>query len=98
MPETLAYYLLEYDLADDYLQRRDPLRGGHLALLQAAHAAGEVVLAGALRDPYDHGLIVWHVADLEPVHRFVAADPYVAAGLVTAWRVRPWAVAVGAAE
>ena len=27
---------------------------------------------------------------------FVAADPYVAAGLVTSWRVRPWTVVVGA--
>ena len=34
--------------------------------------------------------------DLAQVEQFVAADPYVANGLVTAWRIRPWTVVVGA--
>jgi uncharacterized protein YciI len=29
------------------------------------------------------------------VETFVAADPYVRNGLVTAWRVRPWTTVVG---
>jgi uncharacterized protein YciI len=90
-----AYYLLEYDFAADYLARRAPLREEHLRLLTAAHDAGEVILAGALADPADRGLIVWQVADPATIHRFVDADPYVSAGLVTAWRVRPWNVVVG---
>jgi uncharacterized protein YciI len=32
--------------------------------------------------------------DAAAVEDFVAADPYVAAELVTAWRVEPWKVAV----
>lgn len=102
MPQTpapsRAYHVLEYDLADDYLDRRGPLRAEHLGLLRAAHDAGAVVLAGALADPPDRALIVWHVEDVATVHRFVEADPYVAAGLVTSWRVRPWTVAVGGAD
>jgi uncharacterized protein YciI len=30
------------------------------------------------------------------VEAFVAKDPYVASGLVTRWRIRPWTVVVGA--
>ncbi len=30
-----------------------------------------------------------------PVEDFVRRDPYVANGVVTRWRIRPWTVAVG---
>ena len=76
------HLLLEYTLADDYLDRRAPLREEHLALLREAHARGELLLAGALPDPYDRAVLVW-TAPREVVERFVAADPYVTKGLVT---------------
>ncbi|SNS17298.1 hypothetical protein SAMN06893096_102343 [Geodermatophilus pulveris] len=87
------HLLLEYTLADDYLQRREALRADHLALVRAAHERGEVLLAGALPDPYDRALMVW-TAPREVVERFAAADPYVVHGLVTSWTVRPWNVVV----
>ena len=86
--------VLEYTLADDYLQRRAALREDHLALLQAAHERGELLMAGALPDPYDRSLLVW-TAPREVVERFAELDPYVVHGLVTAWTVRPWAVVIG---
>ncbi|MGR7027049.1 YciI-like protein [Geodermatophilus sp. URMC 62] len=86
--------LLEYTLADDYLERRAALREDHLALARAAHERGELLLAGALPDPYDRALLVW-TAGREVVERFAEADPYVVHGLVTAWTVRPWNVVVG---
>ncbi len=87
-------HLLEYALADDYLERRAALREEHLALLRAAHERGELVLAGALPDPFDRAVFVW-TAPREVVEGFVAADPYVAQGLVRSWTVRVWNVAVG---
>ena len=88
------HLLLEYTLADDYLQRREALRADHLALARAAHERGELLMAGALPDPFDRALLVW-TAPREVVERFAEADPYVVHGLVTAWTVRPWNVVIG---
>jgi uncharacterized protein len=52
------HLVLEYSLAPDYLERRAALRDEHLALAQAAHERGELLLAGALPDPYDRALLV----------------------------------------
>ncbi len=89
------HLVLEYTLADDYLERRAALRADHLALVRAAHERGELLMAGALPDPYDRALLVW-AAPREVVERFVASDPYVVQGLVTGWTIRPWAVVIGA--
>ena len=88
------HLLLEYTLAEDYLERRAALREDHLALARAAHERGELLLAGALPDPFDRALLVW-TAPREVVERFVEADPYVVHGLVTSWTVRPWNVVIG---
>jgi uncharacterized protein YciI len=88
------HLLLEYRLADDYLARRAALREDHLALARAAHERGDLLLAGALPDPYDRALLVWTAAR-EVVERFVEEDPYVRHGLVTGWTVREWNVVVG---
>ncbi len=91
----MAHYLLEYRLAEDYLARRAHLREEHLGLVRAAHARGELVLAGALADPADRAVLVWDVEDPAVVERFAREDPYVLQGLVTSWSVRPWNVVVG---
>ncbi|SDN03673.1 hypothetical protein SAMN05660642_03879 [Geodermatophilus siccatus] len=96
MQPASQYSVLEYTLADDYLERREALRAEHLALLRAAHERGELLMAGALPDPYDRALLVW-TAPREAVERFVESDPYVVQGLVTGWTIRPWAVVIGAA-
>jgi uncharacterized protein YciI len=87
-------FVLLYDLVDDYVERRTPLRPEHLAGASAAHEAGDLVLAGALADPPDGAILVFRSA--EAAESFAAADPYVRDGLVTSWRVRPWTVVVGA--
>ncbi len=90
----MEHLLLEYALAEDYLERRAALREEHLGLARAAHERGELLLAGALPDPYDRALLVWR-APLEVVEAFAASDPYVLHGLVTRWSVRAWTVVVG---
>jgi uncharacterized protein len=86
---------LFYELAADYLDRRAPLREEHLGLARAALQRGELVLAGAFSDPSDEALLVWSTDDESVVRAFVGADPYVAEGLVTSWRIRMWNVVVG---
>ncbi|MGY1618003.1 YciI-like protein [Geodermatophilus sp. SYSU D00691] len=89
-----AHLVLEYTLVGDYLDRRAALRDEHLALARAAHERGELLLAGALPDPYDRALLIW-TAPREVVEAFARQDPYVRHGLVTAWTVRDWDVVVG---
>jgi uncharacterized protein len=88
------HLVLEYTLVDDYLERRAALRDEHLALARAAHERGELLLAGALADPYDRALLVW-TAPREVVERFAEQDPYVVNRLVTRWEIRTWNVVIG---
>lgn len=89
------HYLLTYDLAHDYLERRAEFRGVHLKLAWEAQARGELVLAGALADPADQAVLMFKCDTPEPVQRFAAADPYVTHGLVKAFHVRQWNTVVG---
>ena len=90
------YLVLEYDLVDDYLERRPEFREEHLGLARAAHERGELALAGALTDPADRALLVWSTEDPAVVEAFAAGDPYVRNVLVRERRVRTWNVVVGA--
>ena len=89
------YWLLLYDLVDDYLERREALRSDHLGLAEAAHERGELVLAGAVPDPFDLAVLVFKGDDQSVVERFVEKDPYVREGLVKDWRIRRWNVVIG---
>jgi uncharacterized protein YciI len=91
----LMYLALQYDLVDDYLDRRGEFRDEHLGLARAAHARGELALAGAFAEPADEALLVWSTEDRAVVEAFAASDPYVLNGLVRSWRVREWNVVVG---
>ena len=89
------YWIVFYDLVDDYLERRTPLREEHLGLARAAAERGELLLGGALADPADQAVIVFGGDDPSAAEAFVAADPYVREGLVRSWRIRPWTVVIG---
>ena len=94
--ETSIHYLLFYDFVPNYVQQRAPYRGEHLRLAWEAHDRGELVLAGALADPADGAILLFKGEDDRAVRAFAEADPYVKAGLVTRWSVRPWTTVVGA--
>jgi len=89
-----THFLLLYDLAPDYLARRPRFRDAHLALAWEAADRGALLLGGAVGDPVESALLLF--ADEAAARAFAAADPYVAQGLVTGWRVLPWATVVGA--
>ena len=91
----MNYYALFYEVVDDFVARRAPFRQEHLRLAAESRDRGEIVLAGALAEPADRALIVFHAADKSKVEAFARQDPYVVNGLVKKWEVRPWNVVVG---
>ena len=91
----MNYYVLLYDVVDEFVVRRAPHREEHLRLVRDAHRAGEILLAGALGDPADRALIVFRSSDRGAAERFARRDPYVVNGLVRRWEIQPWAVVVG---
>lgn len=90
----MPVFLLFYDYVPDILERREPHRPAHLQLLRDLLAKGTLHMAGAFAEPVDGALFVFATEDEGDVVSFVERDPYVAAGLVTAWRIRKWTVAV----
>ena len=92
---TDKHFLLFYTYAPDMLERRSAFRGQHLELARASVAAGELVLAGALADPVDQGVLLFKGPTGARAEAFAVADPYVRNGLVTAWRVREWTTVAG---
>jgi uncharacterized protein len=92
----MKHFLLFYDLAPDYPERRSSFRGAHLELAWAAHGRGELVLGGALTEPTDTAVLLFKGESAEVAEAFAKRDPYVAHGLVKAWRVREWTTVAGA--
>jgi hypothetical protein len=84
------HQLLLYTYVEDMVQRRGPYRGAHLDRIRAEREAGRIVMAGALGNPPTGGAIVFRGVEPERIEAFVAADPYVEAGLVSSWRVERW--------
>ncbi|MGQ0585632.1 MAG: YciI-like protein [Gammaproteobacteria bacterium] len=94
-PAAAPHFLLIYDLAPDYLQRRAQFRDEHLALAWKAADGGELVLGGALEEPTEQTFLLFK-GSRDAALRFAAADPYVKNGLVKAFKVRQWLTVAGA--
>lgn len=89
------HYLLLYDVVDDYVGRRQPLRAAHLAYARPFVERGELLLGGALADPVDGAVLLFQGDTPDAARAFATSDPYVMNGLVTRWQVRPWTTVVG---
>jgi len=90
----MKYYLLIYDVVEDYVARRAPFREEHLRLARDAFERGELILGGALADPPDKAVLVFHCRDKAAVEDFIQNDPYVLNGLVIKWEIRLWNVVI----
>ena len=90
----MPYFVLTYDVVDDFVNKRTPFRPAHLNEVRAAHERGQLVMAGALSEPAE-ALLIFRVSDKSIVEDFVTNDPYFKSGLVKTWKVRPWTVVVG---
>ncbi len=91
----MTHWLLMYELASDYLERRTAFRDEHLRLAWAAVDRGELELGGAVGEPVDLAILLFRDDSPASAEAFAAADPYVREGLVRSWRVRPWTTVVG---
>lgn len=89
------HYLLIYDTAPEYLQRRAEFRSAHLALAWQAADRGELLLGGAVGDPADSALLLFKCDSADIPAAFAKADPYVVNGLISRWQVKPWHTVVG---
>ncbi|MBV9270492.1 MAG: hypothetical protein JO165_05315 [Candidatus Eremiobacteraeota bacterium] len=92
----MPYFLLLYDVVENYVDARTPFRPQHLEMAQAERVAGRLILAGAFGDPPHGAAFVFHTEDAGPIEDFARRDPYVLNGVVTRWRVEPWNVVIGA--
>jgi uncharacterized protein len=88
------HFVLSYEVAPDFLERRARFRDEHLALAWRAAEAGELVLAGALEEGAGQALLLFR-GSRQAATRFAQADPYVREGLVKAWRVWQWHTVAG---
>jgi uncharacterized protein YciI len=91
----MNYYALFYNVTEDYITRRAQFREEHLKLAKELNQRGELILAGALSDPYDKTLLVFKVPDKSVIEDFVKEDPYYKNGLVKSYEIRQWAVVIG---
>ncbi len=89
------HYVLFYEVAPDYLERRGEFRVAHLEHAWRAADRGELLLAGALAEPVDSAMLLFDCDTPDVVARFAEEDPYVRAGLILRWTVRPWTTVVG---
>ena len=91
----MKHFLLFYDLADDYLERRGEFRGVHLDMAWKASETGDLVMAGAFAEPADTALLLFQGESSAVAEQFAKNDPYVLNGLVKRWYVREWRTVVG---
>jgi len=89
------YYMLLYEVVEDFINRRAPFREEHLGIVRKAHERGELFMAGALSEPVDAAALVFTTEDRGVPERFAENDPYVKEGLVKSWKVRKWNVVIG---
>jgi len=89
------HYLLFYEVAEDYADRRKPFRAAHLKHAREAVGRGELVLGGALADPVDGAVLLFRGTSQAVAEKFAVADPYVTNRLIAKWRVREWTTVVG---
>jgi uncharacterized protein YciI len=96
MPDVsiVRYFVLLYEVGDGYEKKRMPHRANHLRLAGEYRRRGEFIMGGALGDPPDRAVLVFH-GDRSVAESFAARDPYVHAGLIRRWEIQPWAVIPG---
>ena len=85
-----SLHVLTYAYVDDIVELRAPHREAHLAHIERWRSERGLAMAGATGDPPTGALFVFEVGSADEVQEFAQADPYVAAGLVTAAMIEPW--------
>jgi uncharacterized protein YciI len=94
MSDPVLHHVLFYDYVENVVERRAPFREAHLEVAREWKDDGRIVMAGALGKPPTGALFVFLVDDPAEIETFVASDPYVINGIVTAHRIAPWTVVI----
>lgn len=90
------HYILQYEKTPDHQQREPEFQAAHRDHVRAAVVRGELVLGGPLENPGDGtNLLLFSGNSADVAESFARADPYVRAGIVCRWQVRPWRTVVG---
>eukprot|EP01025_Chloroclados_australasicus_P042823 TRINITY_DN45560_c0_g1_i2.p4 TRINITY_DN45560_c0_g1~~TRINITY_DN45560_c0_g1_i2.p4 ORF type:complete len:100 (-),score=16.86 TRINITY_DN45560_c0_g1_i2:316-615(-) len=92
---TPAHHILEYKYVADILEKRGPFREKHIAAAKMLSEQGKMSIAGAFGQPPEGALFVFKEMSVEEIEKFVKDDPYVVNGLVTEWKIKPYAVVIG---
>jgi len=93
------HYLLFYEGDENWVTQRARFRDAHLTAAWRASDRGEVILAGALKNPDGviSGAVLLFAGDSPAVaEEFAKADPYVVNGVVKHWYIREWVTVEGA--
>jgi uncharacterized protein YciI len=88
-------YAVFTHLVENAAERRAPHREAHLGHLREMHAAGKLLLGGALMDPMDAGLLVIRAESPAEIEAELATDAYAKNGIWTKIVIREWNVVVG---
>jgi uncharacterized protein YciI len=91
----VKHFLLFYEGASDYLERRPEFRAAHLRYAWEAADRGELLAGGAYAEPVDGAVLLFVGDDRSFAEQFARGDPYVANGLIARWHVREWNTVVG---
>lgn len=93
------HYLLFYEGDQEWVAKRAQFRDAHLDAAWKASDRGEILLAGALKNPEDgvvSGAALLFSGDSpEVAEKFAKSDPYVVNGVVKRWYVREWVTVAG---
>lgn len=93
----MKHFVLFYDYAAGFRERRAPHRAAHIGLANASVARDELQLGGAFADDPAMGMLLFKGESAAGADDFARDDPYVLNGVVKSWRVREWTTVVGPA-
>lgn len=88
------FYVLTYQLAHDYIEKRTPYRSLHFAYLTGYKEKGQFLLGGAF-DDQETAMLIFKVHDKSIIEEFAKHDPYVMHGVATSWDCRQWNMVTG---
>lgn len=91
----MKHFLLIYDYAPDYLERRGAIRPAHFKHAKASLDRDEMQLGGACTDGPPIGVLLFKCENRETVEEFARTDPYVTNALAVKWTVREWTTVAG---
>ncbi|MEM6725686.1 MAG: YciI family protein [Bacteroidota bacterium] len=82
------HFVLFYNTADDYLEKRQAYRSEHLGMIYEEMDAGRLLQGGAFDGAPNQAMLIF--TSQEAAEAFAQKDPYVLNGVVVDWHVRVW--------